>query len=90
MTKTVIDIIFTIVIYFGLMLISILILTSEPKEFKHGSGLVNRKWKRILWTLSCLLFVPLIMVAMRGPRTLWREIEDFIVEGCGEDREGKI
>lgn len=75
---------FWTVVYLGLVLISILILTDIPREFEKNLKLINKKWKRILWTLSCLLFTPMLMTAMKGPLFVCNEIRNFIKNNYGD------
>jgi hypothetical protein len=74
---------FWTVVYLSLVLISILILTDIPREFEKNPKLINKKWKRILWTLSCLLFAPILMIAMIWPLFVGSEIRNFIKNNYG-------
>ena len=64
--------------YAGLVLMSIMVLTVIPKEFERTPWLVNKKWKRILWVLSCFIMLPLVVVILRIPYFVVQEIKRFI------------
>lgn len=68
-----------LIIYFSMVMISFLMLTSIVREFeqKHTS-LVNRRWKRMLWLISCLFFIPLFIVWVKFPFFILDEIRAFL------------
>jgi len=76
-------------IYALTILLSVYILTDVPEELEHNPGLINRKWKRALWVMGCLVFLPILIVASRGPRSICREIKEFIIAANGEKNDGE-
>jgi hypothetical protein len=64
--------------YAGLVLMSIMVLTVIPKEFERMPWLVNKKWKRVLWLLSCFILLPPAVVILRLPFFVVQEINKFI------------
>src|SRR5271169_4523340 len=71
------------ILYAAFVLLAIVVTVTVPTEFERHPGLIDRKWKRILWVLGCILLLPLLMIAMRGPISVWTDIEAFITSGCG-------
>lgn len=68
-----------LIIYFSLFLLSFLMLTGIVREFEQKYPLlVNRKWKRMLWLISCLLFIPLFIVWVKLPFFILDEIKTFL------------
>lgn len=65
--------------YFPMLLISLLMLKGVSREFeKKNTSLINRRWKRILWLIGCLLFIPLFIMAAKIPGFILNEIREFI------------
>jgi len=68
-----------LIIYFSLFLLSFLMLTGIVREFEQKYPLlVNRRWKRMLWLISCLLFIPLFIVWMKFPFFILDEMRAFL------------
>ncbi|MEW6481578.1 MAG: hypothetical protein AB1397_00985 [bacterium] len=53
----------TIVIgYLGWVIISFFMLNRMADEIRlKAPSLIDKRWKRILWVLSCFLFVPIVV-----------------------------
>ncbi len=65
--------------YFSIVIISMLTLKGVVREFeKKNPSLINRRWKRILWVISCLMFIPLFIMATKIPGFMLNEIREFI------------
>lgn len=63
--------------YLAIVLFSFLCLTSlEP-----GQGLIDKRWKRIRWLLSCLLFIPYLITMAGFPRFVIGEVRKFLSGG---------
>ena len=70
----------TLVTTYGIfVLMSWLALTILPKEFERQPWLFDRKWKRALWTLSCLFFLPGLITIVKLPCFAFGEIKSFIM-----------
>lgn len=68
-----------LIIYFSMFLLSFLMLTDIIREFEQKyPSLVNRRWKRMLWLISCLLFIPLVIVWVKFPFFILDEIRAFL------------
>jgi hypothetical protein len=68
-----------VVSFYPLFLIaSFFALTVLPKEFARNPWLIDRKWKRVLWVVSCLFFVPFMVIFFTIPRFIFSEIRGFI------------
>jgi len=72
-------IVFVVIIYVVFVWLSIEGMISVLEEFEHNPWLIDRRWKRALWIISCLIFTPLLILASRAPRYLFSEIKDFII-----------
>jgi hypothetical protein len=72
-------ILFIGVVYSALTLLSIAILTEVPEELERNKWLINKKWKRALWVMSCLLLLPLLIIGSKAPRFIFEIIMDFIM-----------
>ena len=73
--------------YLAMVIFSFLYLTGlslEPEE-KHPK-LIDKKWKRVLWLISCALFVPYLLTLAGLPSFLIEEIRKFISEGRKKNR----
>lgn len=79
--------IFIGITYVVFVWLSIETMTSIPEEFERNPWLIDKKWKRALWIISCLIYTPLWILASRAPRYLFSEIKDFIMES-NNTREG--
>jgi hypothetical protein len=54
-------------------------LTGIVREFEQKHPfLVNRRWKRMLWLISCLFFIPLFIVWVKFPFFILDEIRAFL------------
>lgn len=68
--------------YLALVLFSFLYLTSLALELKEKHPwLIDRRWKRILWLLSCLLFIPYLVTMAGFPRFVIEEVRKFLSGG---------
>lgn len=74
------------IVYSSLTLLAIAVLTEVPDELEQNKWLINNKWKRALWVMSCLLLLPLLIIGSRGPRCIFGIIKDFIM---GENINGE-
>lgn len=69
------------IIYFILVLISLLTVNTVAREFeKKRPSLIDRKWKRVLWFLSCLIFVPVFVMTVNIPVFILGEVKEFVAE----------
>jgi hypothetical protein len=50
---------------------------SKDFELKHPS-LIDRKWKRVLWLASCLVFIPVVIMIIKIPFFVIDEVKKFI------------
>ena len=65
-------------LYLGLVFMSFLYLTGMVLDYElHHPPLVNKKWKRVLWLLSCLLFIPLVVFMAGLPGYIVSELKRF-------------
>lgn len=73
-----------LIIYFSMFLLSFLMLTSIVSECEQKyPSLVNRWWKRMLWLINCLFFIPLCIVFINFPSFILGEIKTFF-EGSND------
>ncbi|MDA8091926.1 MAG: hypothetical protein M0Z52_12300 [Actinomycetota bacterium] len=58
--------------FYGLLALGLLL----DEKYPH---LINRKWKRVLWLLSCLILLPIpTFLLLLGFSTLAREVKKFL------------
>lgn len=71
--------------YIAMVLFSFLFLTAFGPELaeKHPQ-LMDKGWKRVLWLLSCLLFIPYIVIMAGFPSFLIGELRKFLSTGKGK------
>jgi hypothetical protein len=67
-----------IIFYFLLVILNILFATGV-----HPKYLTDKKWKRVLWLISCFVFIPVIVFIVQMPFYVFGEIKKFIT---GEDK----
>lgn len=59
----IITILSIIIIYFGWAIISFFLLSHMEEDIrKKYPSLINKRWKRILWLLSRLFFIPILII----------------------------
>ena len=65
---------------YGLMILgSLFVLTSLTGDLEQKSPwLTDRKWKRVVWLLSCLVGIPLIITTVKFPSLLLNELKEFL------------
>ncbi|MDA8091928.1 MAG: hypothetical protein M0Z52_12290 [Actinomycetota bacterium] len=73
--------------YFAMVIFSFLYLTGLQFviEEKHPR-LIDKRWKRILWLMSCLLFIPYLITMAGFPSYLVREGRRFLSQNQKEDK----
>ncbi len=65
--------------YVPLVFISLFMLIPVGNELRlRHPSLSDRKWKRILWLLSCLILLPMVMLIASVPLYLGNELKRFI------------
>lgn len=58
-----ITIVSIIIIYLGWALITFFLLSRMEEDIrKKWPSLIDKRWKRVLWLLSCLLFIPILII----------------------------
>jgi len=76
-------IIFTILGYPFWVMVSFFILSRMSEDMKEKCpSLIDKRWKRVLWLLSCLLFIPLLLI----PISVLGAVKEFIT---GEEDKDK-
>ena len=67
--------------YLAIVLFSFLFLTSMTAELeeKHPR-FMDKRWKRILWLLSCLLSIPYFVLMAGLPAFLTKEAKRFLFQ----------
>jgi len=79
-----------LIAYFSMVLISLLMLTGIARELEQKRpSLINKRWERILWLISCLLFIPALSTAVRIPSFVLGELREFIASGNNEGKGDK-
>lgn len=67
--------IYLAIIYFCWVIMSVFILARIAEDIsKKYPSFMDKRWKRILWLLSCLLFIPLLLI----PLFVLEMIREFI------------
>lgn len=63
------------------------VLPSVTGDFEQKSPwLTDRKWKRIVWLLSCIVGIPLIISTVKFPFLLLNELKEFLGKESGSNR----
>lgn len=77
-TITIVSIIF---VYFGWVMISFFLLSRMADEIKEKHpSLIDKQWKRVLWLLSSLLFIPILII----PCFALNAIKEFLLGDKGK------
>ncbi len=65
--------------YLSVVLMSFLMLTGLYNDFRlRRPYLVDKKWERILWLISCFAFIPLAGFFVKLPSFFFGEIKKII------------
>ncbi len=65
--------------YSAMVLVSFLFLTSMTAQLEEKyPWLMDKGWKRILWLLSCLMFIPYLVLMAGFPSFLIEELKKFL------------
>jgi len=70
---------YLIFVYLMFVLLSFLFLTGLYNDFRlRRPHLIDRQWKRVLWLISCLAFIPIFIFMIVLPSFLLSELKRVI------------